>query len=222
MHPKILVEIELKILSVEPLAIPEVLVVRFGRFSDERGYFSEPWRAADFDGASGLEALKGVRFVQANESFSKKGVVRGLHFQWDPPQGKLVRVLRGRMIDLAVDIRKGSPTLGKVVGWDMARRDGDAEGEWIWLPPGFAHGFASLEDTTIEYFCTASWNPGGEGGITPLSDGLDWSLCAPSVAGTVRRALAGKPILSEKDRRAATLSSWLADARSDRFRWEAH
>ena len=209
--------IPLKILSVDRLAIREIFVVRFGRFADERGYFTEPWRAADFDGAAGLEALKGVRFVQANESFSKKGVVRGLHFQWDPPQGKLVRVLRGRMIDLAVDIRKGSPTIGKVVARDMARGDGDAEGEWIWIPPGFAHGFASLEDTTIEYFCTASWNAGGEGGVTPLTDGLDWSLCDPSAAGEVRRILAGKPLLSEKDRRAPTLSAWLADPRSSAF-----
>jgi dTDP-4-dehydrorhamnose 3,5-epimerase len=195
----------LKILSVERLAIPEVISVRFGLFSDERGYFTEPWRATDFDSVPGLE---GVRFVQVNESFSKKGVVRGLHFQWDPPQGKLVRVLQGRMIDLAVDLRKTSPTLGKVLGRDMT------PGEWIWIPPGFAHGFVSLEDTTIEYFCTASWNPGGEGGITPLTDGLDWSLCDSDVAGTARRVLSGNPILSEKDRRAPSLSSWLSDARS--------
>lgn len=200
----------MKILSVTPLAIPEVLTIRFARFSDPRGFFTEPYRAGDFDAAPGLEALKGVRFVQVNESYSKKGVVRGLHFQWNPPQGKLVRTVRGRMIDLAVDIRKGSPTLGKVVARDMPRREGDAEGEWIWLPPGFAHGVIFLEDTTIEYLCTAPWNPAGEGGLTPLSDGLDWSLCDPEPARLVKEALASHPLLSDKDRVSPDFKTWLA------------
>ncbi len=208
----------MKILAVEPLAVPDVLVVRFARFSDDRGYFTEPYRGGDFDAAPGLEALKGVRFVQMNESFSRKGVVRGLHFQWDPPQGKLVRTVQGRMIDLALDIRKASPTLGKIVVRDMPRRNGDAEGEWIWLPPGFAHGVVFLEDTTIEYLCTSSWNAGGESGISPLSADLDWSLCAEPARKAVRGILDGRPLLSEKDRQAPSLSAWLSDPRSDHIR----
>ena len=207
----------MKILSVTPLAVPDVLTVRFAGFSDSRGFFTEPYRAGDFDAAPGLEPLRGLRFVQVNESFSKKGVVRGLHFQWDPPQGKLVRTLRGRMIDVAVDVRKGSPTLGKAVARDMPRREGDPEGEWIWLPPGFAHGVFFLEDTTIEYLCTAAWNPAGEGGITPLTDGLDWSLCDPAAARAVKDLLASGPELSDKDRAAPALSAWLSGPRSGAF-----
>lgn len=206
----------MKILSVTPLALPEVLAIRFARFADERGTFAETYRAADFDAAPGLAALQGARFVQANESFSKKGVVRGLHFQWDPPQGKLVRTVRGRMIDVTVDIRTASPTHGKAAARDMARKDGDAEGEWLWIPPGFAHGVFFLEDTTIEYLCTAPWNPAGEAGITPLTEGLDWSLCDPHLATAAAQVLAGG-VLSAKDKDGFSLQAWAADPRSKVF-----
>jgi dTDP-4-dehydrorhamnose 3,5-epimerase len=208
----------LKILSVSPLAIPEVLLVRYARFQDARGFFAENYRAGDFDAAPGLEPLRGARFVQENESFSRKGVARGFHFQWDPPQGKLVRTVRGRMIDVALDIRKGSPTFGKAVARDMPRREGDAEGEWIWLPPGFAHGVLFLEDTTIEYLCTAPWNPAGEAGISPLTEGVDWSLCEPAAARVARAFLAGGPVMSDKDKEGFTLERWAADPRSAAFR----
>lgn len=203
----------MKIIDIRPLALPEVLSIRFARFVDDRGYFVEPYRQADFDQAP---PLKGLRFVQMNESFSRKGVVRGLHFQWDPPQGKLVRTVRGHMIDLALDIRKGSPTLGKIVARDMPRREGDPEGEWLWLPPGFAHGVVFLEDTTIEYLCTAPWGPVGEGGISPLSEGLDWGLCEPALREAACAALP-RAALSEKDRKGFTLAGWLADPRADHF-----
>lgn len=211
----------MKILSVTPLAVPAVLSIRFGRFPDERGYFTETYRAADFDAAPGLGVLKGVRFVQANESFSKRGVVRGLHFQWDPPQGKLVRTVRGRMIDVAVDIRRGSPTWGKAVARDLARKEGDPEGEWVWMPPGFAHGVFFLEDTTIEYMCTAAWNPSGEGGISPLSEGVDWSLCDPHLSAAVAKLLADGAGMAEKDKKSFTLAGWAADPRSQNFTFEA-
>jgi dTDP-4-dehydrorhamnose 3,5-epimerase len=208
----------MKITNVRPLPLAGVLAVSFQRFADERGYFTETFRQSDFDKTPGLEALRGVRFVQANESHSKKGVARGLHFQWDPYQGKLVRAVRGRMIDLALDIRKGSKTLGKIVGHDMAGRDGDAGGEWIWLPPGFAHGMVFLEDTTIEYLCTGEWNPAGEASVSPAAPDLDWSLCDPAAAAAARELLASGALMSEKDRKGPTLKEWLADPRSDRFK----
>jgi dTDP-4-dehydrorhamnose 3,5-epimerase len=207
----------MKILSVERLAIPDVLAVRFQRFADERGYFTETFRRSDFDKTPGLEPLRGVPFLQANESFSKKGVVRGLHFQWNPYQGKLVRTVRGHMVDLALDIRKGSPTLGKVVARDMPRREGDAQGEWVWVPPGFAHGVVFLEDSTIEYFCSGEWSPGCEASISPLAGDLDWSLCDPAAAAAARGVLSGAPVVSTKDREGFDVARWLTDPRSENF-----
>ncbi len=207
----------MKISSVTPLSIPDVLSIRFARFIDERGYFSETWRAGDFDAAPGLEGLRGVRFLQCNESFSKKGVARGFHFQWDPPQGKLVRVVRGRMIDMALDIRKGSPSAGKVIARDMSGRESSAEGEWLWLPPGFAHGVLFLEDTTIEYFCTAAWNPAAEASLSLLAEGLDWSLCDPAPAEAARSFLAARPMISAKDREGVSYKTWAAGPRFGSF-----
>ena len=107
----------MKIIEIKSLAIPDVKVIRFARFADHRGYFTESFRRNDFNG---LDFLKGLEFLQSNESFSKKETVRGLHFQWDPAMGKLVRTLNGHMIDMVMDIRKGSPTFGKIIAQEMA------------------------------------------------------------------------------------------------------
>ena len=109
----------MKILDVFDLAIPEVKVIRFGRFPDNRGYFSEQYRFSDFETGDALPFMRGVRFVQANESFSRAGTIRGLHFQWNPYMGKLVRTIRGHMIDVVLDVRKGSPTYGRIIAHDM-------------------------------------------------------------------------------------------------------
>ena len=108
-----------KILDVRTLAVPEIRVVRFARFLDDRGYFSEPYRRSDLEAETAAEFLHGRSFAQINESYSHAGVVRGLHFQWNPFMGKLVRTISGRMVDLVLDIRLGSPTLGKIVAHDM-------------------------------------------------------------------------------------------------------
>src|SRR5207249_5665308 len=97
----------MNILEVKALAFPEIKVIRFGRYHDHRGYFTEHFRRSDLHTSPLTPFLKGVEFVQGNESFSKAGTVRGLHFQWNPYMGKLVRPLQGRMIDLVLDIRKG-------------------------------------------------------------------------------------------------------------------
>ena len=94
--------------------------------------------------------------------------------------GKLVRTLTGRMVNLIIDIRKGSPTFGKMIGYDMPGRLDAEFAEWIWVPPGFAHGNLFTEDTLIEYFCSGEYSQGCEAGISPLSLDIDWSLCAPA------------------------------------------
>jgi dTDP-4-dehydrorhamnose 3,5-epimerase len=208
----------MKILSVTPLAMPEIKVIRAARFPDGRGYFSEHFRASDFDAlASGPLEAPGARVLQANESRSRKGVVRGLHFQWGPAMGKLVRPLSGRLVDMALDIRRDSPTLGKIVLRDMPF-DPEADWfEWIWIPPGFAHGTFFTEESSIEYFCTAEYSPGTEAGISPVAPDLDWSLCDPGLRGEYEALLSEGAALSEKDRRGLTLAAWLAGADSANF-----
>jgi dTDP-4-dehydrorhamnose 3,5-epimerase len=208
-----------KVVSVGQLAISAVRTIRFARFADHRGYFTEHFRQSDFDGSQ-LPFLNGVRFVQANESFSRRGVMRGLHFQWNPYMGKLVRTVRGRMVDLVLDIRKGSPTWGKIIAHDMPAAPADPEGEWIWVPPGFAHGNLFTEDTTIEYFCSGEYSPGCEAGVSPLATDLDWSLCDPTLRRVVEEIAAGDLLISDKDRAGFSLAAWAADPRSDNFRHE--
>ncbi len=169
----------MKIVAVETLAIAEVKVIRFGRFGDHRGYFTEPFRRSDIDAQA--EFLCGVQFPQSNESYSHPNVVRGLHFQWNPRMGKLVRTIAGRMVDLVMDIRQGSPTYGKIIAHDMPASADRTEAEWIWVPPGFAHGNFFTEPSYIEYYCSGEYSPGCEAGISPLADDLDWSLCDPAL-----------------------------------------
>ena len=134
----------MKILDVRTLAIPDVRVVRFARFLDARGSFTESYRRSDVEGDEAVSFLHDLAFVQVNESQSHADVVRGLHFQWNPFMGKLVRTMRGRMVDLVLDIRLGSPTFGRVVAYDMPPILPPTEySEWIWVPPGFAHGNSS-------------------------------------------------------------------------------
>jgi dTDP-4-dehydrorhamnose 3,5-epimerase len=207
----------MKILDVKSLAIPDVKVVRFGRFPDARGYFTEPFRKSDFFGCPGLESLRGIEFVQVNESYSHANVLRGLHFQWNPFMGKLVRAVAGHLVDLALDIRQGSPTAGKIIAYDMPSRHGDTSAEWIWVPPGFAHGTLLLEPTYLEYYCTGEYSPGCEAAISPLAHDLDWSLCDPRLKAAFDRVVATGAIVSEKDRHGVTLAQWNADPRAAEF-----
>ena len=206
----------MKILEIRSLAIPNVKVVRYARFCDDRGYFTETFRKSDFLGHADAACFRGVEFKQCNESHSQAGVVRGLHFQWNPNQGKLVRAIAGHIIDLALDIRKGSPTSGKIIAYDMPASPGATFGDWIWLPPGFAHCACMLEASTIEYFCSQEWAPGNETGISPLAGDLDWSLCDPALKAQYERTLS-TALLSPKDRAGFSLSAWCADPRSNYF-----
>lgn len=158
-------------------------------FGDERGFFLESWNARDF-AALGLD----VKFVQDNHSRSMRGTLRGLHYQVERPQGKLVRVTRGEVFDVAVDIRKRSPTFGRWFGLRLS----EANRRMLWLPPGMAHGFYVLSDIAdFQYKCTEYYAPGHERSIL-WSDptlGIDW----PVPAGET-------PLLSPKDAQGLPLA----------------
>lgn len=207
----------MKILSVSSSALPDVKIVRFARFTDNRGYFTEPFRRSDVDQHPDLAFLRGVALPQMNESWSKAGVVRGLHFQWNPFMGKLVRTISGRMVDLFLDIRLGSPTFGQIAAHDMPASDESPHTEWIWVPPGFAHGNFFSEASRIEYLCSGEYSPGCEAGLSPLAPDLDWSRCDPALKAEFDGLVASGAIISEKDTAGLTLTAWQADARSRQF-----
>ncbi len=172
-------------IQVEETAIPDVKIVRATRFHDERGFFTETYKEAEY-----LEA--GIpKFVQDNLSESSKGVIRGLHWQTSPyGQGKLVSCLSGAILDVAVDIRKESPTFGQHVSVALNSYEQIA----LWVPEGFAHGFQALEDgTRVHYKVTNYWNKDSERSLNSLDPhlGIPWHKL---------------PILlSEKDNSAPTL-----------------
>ncbi len=199
----------MKIIEIKSLAIPDVKVIKFGRFADNRGYFTETFRNSDFKNHPQLEFFKTNDFCQCNESYSKKGVIRGLHLQHSPYIGKLVRPVFGHLIDIALDVRKQSPTFGKIIAHDMpATQDRDYD-EWIWLPPGFAHGIMFPEhDSLIEYFCTGEYNPAGEVCISPFAQDLDWSLCDKNLAQIYEKTLSSSDLIAEKDRAGLSLEQW--------------
>ena len=208
----------MKIIEVKSLAINDVKIIQFGKFADSRGYFTEPYRKSDFTGNEFLKPIfKDISFFQQNESYSHSNVLRGLHFQWNPFMGKLVRTIRGRMIDIVMDIRKDSPTLGKAIMYDMPANPDDSSGEWIWVPPGFAHGNLFTEETVIEYLCTGEYSPGCEAGVSPLSPDIDWSLCPAELKSIFDDITKNQVIISEKDKLGLGLNQWLADSRSENF-----
>jgi dTDP-4-dehydrorhamnose 3,5-epimerase len=185
--------------SVEETALDGVVVLRPYPYPDDRGWFMESYRLDHF-----REAGVVATFVQDNHSRSSKGVVRGLHFQWDPPMGKLMRVTVGRAFVVAVDLRHGSPTQGDWYG----REIGSEDKLQIWAPAGFARGFCALTDgVEVQYKCTATYN-------APCESGIRWDDPEVGIDWPVR-----EPQLSEKDAKAQTLSEWLARPESRRFRY---
>ncbi len=177
-------------MQIERFDIDGILLMRPRVFSDERGSFMETWNEQAFRGIMGDHG-----FVQDNESVSRKGVLRGLHFQLDPhAQGKLVRTISGAVLDVCVDIRSGSPTFGKHVKVRLDSRDRSM----LWIPSGFAHGFVALEEDTIfAYKCTAPYHPAAERTVlwNDKDLGIDWGI--------------DDPIVSEKDRKGhAFAGAW--------------
>lgn len=168
-------------MKATPLAIADLVLIEPKVFSDERGSFFESFNHAQFEQAVGQP----VHFVQDNQSHSIKNVLRGLHYQIQQPQGKLVRVLSGEIFDVAVDIRKSSPTYGQSVGIELS----DSNHRQLWIPPGFAHGFLVTSDTAVVlYKVTSYYDPQSERCI--VWDDRDLAINWP--IGT-------QPVLSTKD-----------------------
>lgn len=207
----------MKILEVKSLAIPDIKVIRFGRFNDNRGYFTEIFRNSDFQHHPGMSFMNGIEFLQCNDAYSKAGTIRGLHFQWNPYMGKLVRVVSGHLIDLGLDIRKGSPSFGRIVAYEIRSDPGRDRDEWIWLPPGFAHGTLLKEESQLEYFCSGEYSPNCESGISPLAKDIDWSLCDKDLKKTFDSVAPATKFITDKDRNGHTLASWKASKDSDNF-----
>jgi dTDP-4-dehydrorhamnose 3,5-epimerase len=173
-------------MKVSHSKLKDCVIIEPQVFGDERGFFLETFQAARYEQEAGIK----LAFVQDNHSRSARGVLRGLHFQKMKPQGKLVRVVRGEVYDVALDIRKGSPTFGE---WEGVILSEDNKKQF-WVPPGFAHGFVVLSDTAdFEYKCTDYYDPSDEGSILwndPVLD-IPWPIA--------------NPILSTKDQSAKRL-----------------
>ena len=187
--------------EVQSRHLGDVVVLVSKAFEDHRGYFMETYREDQFRELG----LPGT-FLQDNHSYSKKGVVRGLHFQWEPPMGKLMRVTRGAAFLVAVDLRLDSPTLGKWAGVE-ATADNKTQ---VWAPASFARGFCALtDDVDVQYKCTGTYNGKAESAIR-------WDDPEIGIEWPVRDA-----IVSEKDRNAQTLAQWLASPNSKQFVYAA-
>lgn len=186
-------------IQIESRSLGDVVVMVPEIFQDSRGFFSETFRADQFR-AFGLPS----DFVQDNHSRSARGVVRGLHFQWDPPMAKLMRVTAGAAFLVAVDIRKGSPTLGQWSGIEASVTNR----RMVWAPAGFARGFCALaEGTEIQYKCTGIYNMRAESAIlwNDPDIGIRWPMT--------------DVLVSDKDRTAHTLQEWLALPDSENFQY---
>ena len=184
-------------IRIEPTELAGCVLAHLTAHLDARGSFRELFRAEHF-AAAGLPPV----VAQINHSRSARGVIRGLHFQWEPPMAKAMRVVRGAAFLVAVDIRRGSPTCGRAVWRTMAGGD-DA---WLAAPAGFARGLQALEDATeVEYLCSAPYVAAAEGGIRwdDPALGIPWPLPVTTV--------------SAKDRAAPTLRAWLDGPRGGAF-----
>lgn len=169
-------------MQYERLAIPDIVLMTPKVFGDERGFFMESFRQSEFEKQCGNYA-----FVQDNHSKSKKGILRGLHYQFKKPQGKLMRVTQGEVYDVVVDLRQHSTTFGKWLGVKLSAENK----QLLWIPPGFAHAFYVVsEEAEFQYKCTDYYNPGDEYSLlwSDANLGIDWPLVDNK-----------EPLLSAKD-----------------------
>jgi len=187
-------------INIEKAEIKDLYVITPDVFEDERGFFMEVYRKDKF-----AEMGINSEFVQDNHSRSSKNVLRGLHFQWEPPMGKLMRVTLGKAFLVAVDIRKNSPTFGKWFGVEISAENK----KQVYAPAGFARGFCVLSDIAeIQYKCTGAYNKNAESGIkwNDPAIGIKWPI--------------DNPILSDKDNNAQSLSDWSKRPEADYFVYE--
>ena len=177
-------------MDIHNTPLPGAYIISPQVWGDDRGYFHEVYHKDKF-----CEAGINVEFVQDNLSYSRKSILRGLHLQWNPHQGKLVRAVQGAIYDVIVDVRDGSDTFGQWFGAEL----NDQNHNMLWLPPGFAHGFVVLsEDAIVEYKCTGVYNGNCEASIR-FDDpeiGIKWPIALDSVT------------ISEKDTNGISLSEW--------------
>ena len=174
-----------------------IILIEPDVYGDERGFFMESYRSDHFE-QLGINSI----FIQDNHSRSGFGILRGLHFQWDKPMGKLIRVTIGKAYIVEVDLRHNSPTLGKWWSTELSSENK----RMLWVPPGFANGFLSLSEACeMQYKCTAVWNKNGESAIrwNDPAIGIDWPV--------------DSPVMSDKDRNARTLEDWLKQSESKEF-----
>ena len=188
-------------MHVRETSLPEVLVVEHEVFEDDRGFFMEAYRSDHFAEFANLGLPSHI--VQLNHSRSSRGVTRGLHFQWDPPMGKLMRVVAGEAFLVAVDIRPGSATLGQYESL-IASNHNKLQ---LWAPASFARGFCTLSEfAEVEYLTTGTYNPDTESGVrwNDPDIGIEWPV--------------DEPIVSRRDAEAQSLSDWLARPEAENFR----
>lgn len=179
--------------------IPDLLIIKPDIFSDDRGFFVEFFRKDVWD-----EAGLAIDCVQINHSGSIQNTVRGLHFQWEPPMGKCMRVLKGEAFLVAVDIRKNSPTFGISFSTSLS----DKENTYIWAPAGFARGFCAISKyVEIMYLCSGTYSN--------KESGILWNDPALGIKWPTQT-----PLLSEKDKKAQTFRQWCNDPRSDIFQYK--
>lgn len=175
-----------------------ILIQKINKFQDSRGFFYESYKENFLSEEYGITK----KFVQDNHSVSKYGVIRGMHYQWDSPMDKLVRVSKGKIVDVIIDIRKNSPTFGEVSSYLL-----DEENNYqLWIPAGFAHGFVSLsQEAHVQYKCTEVYNKDAESGICPL-DKKTKSIFLKYISKN-------DIILSEKDKSSKSFSEYCLDAK---------
>jgi dTDP-4-dehydrorhamnose 3,5-epimerase len=173
--------------------LEEYKIIELKKYTDERGFFAESFNQQIFDEI-------GQKFLQDNMSYSKKGVIRGMHYQWDKPMGKLVFCPHGEILDIIVDIRKDSPNLGKSYHFILNSESCRS----LWVPPGFAHGFQVLsEEAVVTYKCSSYYNKEGESGINPMDVDLNLSwIFEENLLGLVGFSL------SDKDKEASSFKNY--------------
>ena len=172
----------------------DIKIIKFEKFSDNRGYFTEHFRKSDF------QNIFNLNIMQCNQSYSYKNVIRGLHFQWNNKMGKLIRAITGHFIDVFLDIRINSPTYGCIGSYELNSKDEYLE--WIYVPEGFAHGCIFLEDSIIEYFCNSEYAP-TEACINIFSDDINWKYSNLDINNFKDIC-----IMSPKDKNGFTLEQW--------------
>jgi len=179
-------------MQVIDTAIPEVLILEPKVFGDSRGFFMESFNAREFHGLTGVQA----EFVQDNHSRSGRGVLRGLHYQIQQPQGKLVRVVRGKVFDVAVDLRRSAKTFGQWAGVELSEENH----RQFWVPPGFAHGFLVLSESADFLYKTTDYY------APEYERCLRWNDAAVDIAWPLVELSAGEPLLSAKDQQGKSLA----------------